>query len=106
MILQLVAHVYVHHYLLSARQRQQQHRQLDNQANLVGHGMEVHDVIPPYREQRLSVCLQRIPQLHAIAALYLRAEPSASVLLPKRHLLHQAQHTCHTAPTLLRRANH
>ena len=90
MILQLVAHVYVHNYLLSARQRQQQHRQLYNQANLVGHSMEVHDVIPPYREQRLSVRLQRIPQLHAIASLYLRAEPSASVLLPKRHLLHQA----------------
>ena len=106
MILQLIAHVYVHHYLLSAQQCQQQHRQLDNQTNLVGHGMEVHNVIPPYREQRLSVCLQRIPQLHAIAALYLRAKPSASVLLPERHCLHQAQHTRYASTTLLRRANH
>ena len=61
MLLQLIAHVDVHDYLLVPQLCQEQHRHLNNQANLIWHRMEMHDVILPYRKQRLEISLQGIP---------------------------------------------
>lgn len=69
----------------------------------IRHSMEMHYVVSPYFHQRLQICRHGIPQFCQLACLYLCPQSVASVFLPERHLLHQADDGGHTAAALLRR---